>query len=159
MKKKSNLIETHNLFRISDPYPLHWRRNAELVVRNIKSAYERIRYGVSHYDVWNLNDYIYLVIVNGLKMLTDDTIGHPTGMSANDWEEELKTIIDQISYLKSDIDEEPRVKSTYEAFRKNRNETTRNAWFDALDAENERRKEVKNSVFEWLSKYIEDLWW
>lgn len=159
-KKENNLSKDYSLFKIDYPYRgIYWYHNFELMWQNIKGAFERMKYGISEYDAWNVNGYLYLILENGLRILVRDAISHPIGTTMEDWRKELQTIIEQVVYLRSDIDEEPEVKAAYKAFRKDSNDSTRDAWYKALDEADARRKIAKKAVFEWLIDRIEELWW
>lgn len=159
-KKENNLSKDYNLFKIDYPYRgIYWYHNFELMWQNIKGAFERMKYGISEYDAWNVNGYLYLILENSLRILVRDAISHPIGTTIEDWRKELQTIIEQVVYLRSDIDEEPEVKAAYKTFRKDSNDSTRDAWYKALDEADARRKIAKKAVFEWLIDRIEELWW
>ena len=159
-KKENNLSKDYSLFKIDHPYRgIYWYHNFEIVWQNIKGAVERMKYGISEYDAWSVDGYLYLVLENGLRTLDRDAISYPIDTTNEGWHKELNMIIEQVAYLRSDIDEEPEVKAAYKAFRKDSNDSTRDVWLSTLDKADARRKAAKKVVFEWLIDRIEDLWW
>ena len=64
----------HRLWRV----PIHW--------------YQRARYGVSEEDTWSFAWYLSNVIPRGVRMLRERGIGHPNGMTWEEWEEILQKI-------------------------------------------------------------------
>ena len=57
--------------------------NIKYFPKDIKHAYQRVRYGISDQDVWSLHWHLSNVIIRGVKHLQKYKMGFPTSFSHN----------------------------------------------------------------------------
>jgi hypothetical protein len=74
----------HRLWRV----PIHW--------------YQRARYGISEEDSWSLAWYLSNIIPRGVRMLRERSMGYPSGMTWEEWEEILMKIEVYLSLYQED---------------------------------------------------------
>lgn len=119
-----------------------------------KYAYQRIKYGISEYDAFNLYYALQLHMENGLKMLLNGCMGHPYSMKEQEWGNYLKELIDKLEYINSDPCEGPYIlflelKEKYGES----NERTKKAFQDWIDYE----REFDSKQQEYIKQVLEDL--
>lgn len=83
-------------------YPSNWIFNIKEFFHSFKRFVSRGRYGISYYDVWNLNSYMLQVFENGFKTYKKDNIGYPIGLTEQEWDNILNRIEELIKIVQID---------------------------------------------------------
>lgn len=69
-------------------------RNKHKPIFRARMMWQRARYGISDEDAWSLDHYLATVTVRGVSKLREWAHGHPTELSAEQWDEILAKIED-----------------------------------------------------------------
>lgn len=145
---------------------------------------QRIKWGISARDSWNLDSYLTVVFANGLKMLADNLHSYPSEYEEKygnngfeEWKKEILRIhslfVWLMNYDKYSLDvyrsfysqEEDRFYfeeipgSTHKLIvDKNPDEEKKNKWIK-LDRElYQRKQEIKDYVMDWIKENFFGLW-
>jgi len=114
------------------------------IFRNIRVRRERVKYGVSHVDVYSLDDYYFRMFKNGLIMLKEDAIGHPGQLTMEEWHNVLDRMIELCDKI------------------------LHNMWLDDIDmsqdhwdweAHEAEYHDMLNEFFDLQKEWIGHLWW
>lgn len=78
-----------------------WRRplrNLRVFFRRFKYAYQRAKYGFCDYDIYDVGDYSYELLIQSLKKyLKDNDQSYPTAFeSAEEWEKVVADMIEKL---------------------------------------------------------------
>ena len=164
MNKELNLCEDNNLFRC--PYRKKYiLKNINSILKSIKWWYQRMRYGISRYDAWDLDSYILIVLENGLKFLKDAGNSYPGWCTYEEWQNKLAYMI-KLSELANRHEDEV-TKQSFDKYL----EIEKKFGLDSeecIKAKNEWLKDEENfeitkmnsrdRLIKELRKYIADLW-
>ena len=77
MKNRNNIWK---LYVSRNPFKRFFKR--------IKFSIQRIKYGFCDWDIWDLDTYISTMIPDALRKLSKDTIGYPSDLAIDDFENE-----------------------------------------------------------------------
>lgn len=87
-----NLCKNSSLFK----FPFKKRyifKNLYDCISKLKYIPQRLKYGISQYDAWDLDSYLFTVIENGLKYLKDAGNSHPLWCTFDEWQTKLTYMI------------------------------------------------------------------
>lgn len=79
MNKSKKKRSSFSCFEAVRPLTLNPLKNLKRMCRDVKCAYQRIRYGYCFRDVWNIDIWFLNVVPNMLENLKEDTCGYPPG--------------------------------------------------------------------------------
>lgn len=151
--------------------------------RGFKYAYQRATRGYCDMDTWDLDIYYLNLFKNSLSAFTDLTNGwNDTKYETFDeYVTDIKSQIDKIDYVLSDVYEENEYWEEYSEILKTTQRTKPSEYSDAavqvywdmneeqkLIQEKFRNRDdeiklkheiVRNEVFDWLKENIQELWW
>lgn len=101
-------MKTNNSLWGNPSYSFHeWHKYIPWFFRNLKYAYQRACRGYSDSDVWNLDNYLAILIAESLTSLADDTVGYPVSMpSPKAWDDTLRNVAKHFSDYANNYDEE-----------------------------------------------------
>lgn len=167
MKSKSKelkLCEHEHLFR----FPYTWRHpieNLKCIPTMIVRAYQRFRYGISRYDAWDLDSFLFVVLENGLKYLKDAGNSYPGWCTYEEWHHKLDYMIklSEISNLFEDevteksFDKMIKIESEY-GRDSEQGKKARDKWFEDVKSFDDSKHGSKKKLLKELEKYVNDLW-
>lgn len=164
MKNELKLCENEDLFKL--PFRKRYiLQNLKYIKREIRSIYQRSKYGISRMDSWDFDHYLFTVIENGLKYLKDAGNSYPGWCTYEEWQNKLEYIIrlSEITNLYEDevtnksfdnyINIEEKYGKDSEEFKK----AEKIWWEDERSFDNTKYK-ARSKVLKELEKYINDLW-
>lgn len=164
MNKELNLCEDNNLFKC--PYRKKYiLKNIRSILRSIKWGYQRIRYGISRYDSWDLDSYILTILENGLKFLKDAGNSHPCWCTYEEWQNKLTYMI-KLSELANRYEDEVTEQSfdkyleVEKKFGLDSEECikAKNEWLKDEESFEITKVNSRDKLLKEVSKYIGDLW-
>jgi hypothetical protein len=159
-----NLCNNSNLFNL--PFTKrHILKNLSYIKSRIINCYQRIRYGVSRYDAWDFNDFLYAVIENGLKYLKDAGNSYPGWCTYEEWQTKLEYMI-KLSELSNRYEDEVTEKSfdkyldTFSKYGKDSEECKKahEEWMEDEQSFEITKYNSRHKLLKELEKYIDDLW-
>lgn len=164
MKQNAN-----SLFRLNRyGYCRWWNIPGHLVriCKMLKAIYWRAKYGFEPYDVWDLHNFLALLMHDSLTYFTNNLHGHPFNMNEYEWVEYLRRMAIAFKTTLEDENEESR--ELFDRWRKSYKETgdknapeTKKLFNEYMvvskEIEKNRRKE-KDKAFDMLKEYFFDLW-
>ena len=162
--KELNLCENANLYKL-DYLPRCILRNLKGYFRKIHWARERAKYGISRYDAWDFDYYLFTVIENGIKFLKEAGNSHPCYCTYEEWQTKLQYII-KLAEL-CNLDSGETTMNSWERYLKISEEQgkdseecikARDTWLADEYAFEELKENTRKKVFKELSKYSGDLW-
>ena len=83
-------------------YPSNWFRNIKECICFFERRFLRGRYGISHYDCWNLDNYLLKVFKNGIVEFRKDTWSYPGNITEEEWDSILARIEKLITVLQTE---------------------------------------------------------
>lgn len=82
-------------FGLRSPSVLYGRlRNRFRPVLALRTAYQRVRYGISDQDAWGLDYFLATTTVRGIQKLRAWKHGHPMELTPEEWDDILARIQD-----------------------------------------------------------------
>lgn len=123
-------------------------KKISLFFRRIKYNRQRIKYGWSEPDTWNMDVWFLNVVPPMLKHLRDNQHGHPGTMTADEWNKILNRMICLFEACNEDHEEE-----IYDKYHSDRKK-----FIEELLKEDDRKEKCKNEAFALFSKHFWDLW-
>jgi hypothetical protein len=101
-------MKTDNSLWQNPSFPFRaWYRYVPWFFRNLKYAYQRACRGYSDCDVWNLDNYLAILIAESLTSLADDTVSYPVSVSSpKAWDDTLRNVAKHFSDYANQYDEE-----------------------------------------------------
>lgn len=82
---------------------MYWK----LVKRLPRHYYERMRYGVSFMDAWNLDSYLATVIARGSRQLSENAVGYPPHLTPESWAAILEDLAGQFEAYSDEVFDAP----------------------------------------------------
>lgn len=165
MKNELKLCKHEHLFS----FPYTWRhpiKNIRCLKNIFISIFQRMRYGISRQDSWDLDHYICVVLENGLKYLKDEGNSYPGWCTYEEWQNKLSYMIklgelSNYDYIGSERDKSFDKYIEYSSkFGEDAEETkkAKDKWAqDVYEQENLKYGSRKKLLKE-VTKYIDDLW-
>ena len=83
-------------------YPSNWIHNIKELPRFIKRRFQRGRYGICLYDVWDLDFYMLQVFENGIKELRKNLHSYPSQLTPQEWDNILARMEGFVEVIKID---------------------------------------------------------
>ena len=134
-----------NVFNIMEHLPF-WKKIKNFP-RCIKWAWQRVTKGYCEVDTWDLDRYYPRLMKATLLAFKQNSDGCPWDRSIAEWDNLLQTMIDKLDYVISDPEERnPYLLSDHH-------------YYDFLDVEEAKRREVYREVLNFIADNSKDLWW
>ena len=131
----------------------------------LKYIPQRIKYGVSRYNAWDLDRYIFVVLENGLKYLKDSGNSYPSWCTFEEWQNKLTYMIKlcEISNLYEDEVTEKSFDRYIEAKQKygidsKECKNLKDKWLEDEIEFDKLKKNSRLKLLKELEKYSYDLW-
>lgn len=81
----------------------YWIKNLSELRKEIKWAFQRMKYGYSDCDVWNIDDWFLDSIVPMLQQLKENLHGYPSNYTFDEWNDILEQMIFNFTEGNEDI--------------------------------------------------------
>ena len=131
-------------------YPSNWIRNIKELPRFIKRRFQRGRYGICLYDVWDLDSYMLQVFENGINELKNNHNGYPASLTSEEWENTLSKIEELIKIIKTEGVDCEEANKYYNS--------NSELWFKAVQEWEKYRQESLEELCDLMKKWFFDLW-
>ena len=147
-------------------HPRNWWGNIRRFFLGFKNDHDRAKYGVSHFDCWDLDNYMLKTFKNGLKIYKKDTIGHPALITEQEWD----NILDHMTKLLDIIltDESPEAIEVFDLYwdtcdKKDFNDYgdkfLKEEWLQKQWEWEEYKQDCRYEFYDLLKEWGGHLWW
>jgi hexokinase len=109
-----------------------WGKNISYIPDFIARTHERSKYGVSLYDVFDLDMYLATMLLNAFEVMSENCYSLPMNMTGEQWAAVLKEIKDCLSVF---VEES-----------------------EAIDTDYPRKKEAINRALDLIKQHYGDFW-
>ena len=131
-------------------YLPNWFHNIKEFYCFFSRRFQRGRYGISHYDCWNLDDYLLKVFKNGIVEFRKDTYSYPGNITEEEWDNILARMEELISIVQIDGIDCEEAKKYYD---KNMHQ-----WYTEVKKWDEYREECWEEFCDLMKEWFFHLW-
>ena len=140
-------------------YPINIITNFKGIVKSISRFYMRGRYGTSHWDCYNLNNYMLQVFKNGLEIFREDTIAYPPKLTPSEWDNVLKRMEELIEIVQIDPLDDEEVNKFWDLHKTTQDDFFRKEMYKAVKKINEEKQDALNELCDLIKEWNDNLWW
>lgn len=132
-------------------YIPNWIRNFKEFFHYIKRRFQRGRYGICHYDAWDLDYYLLNVFENGIKVLREKTCGYPMQVTEDEWNNILTRMEELVIVLKTEDINNPEIDKYYDE--------DIDVWFEKIKEWDEYQRDCLDELCDLMKEWFFHLWW
>jgi len=156
MKQDQNYIP-YNLNIFKSGYLTWWRplHSLKSICRRFKYIYQRAKYGFCDYDLYDVGDFAYEVLIQSLKHYLKENDCFPDGTTFNEWNQKVEDLIKTLEAGRNQSHINP-LRAQLDSFSKS------NEWFKKFStyedhiAKIERGARIRGLIE--LASMLPDLW-
>ena len=132
-------------------YPSNWIKNIKDILLGFKRCFQRGRYGICHYDVWDFENYLLKVFENGISIYRKDNISIPASLTEKQWDDILTRMEELVKIIQTDGVDCEAAEKYYGR--------DNDLWYKEVRKWDEYRMKCWDEFCDLMKEYFFDLWW